>query len=222
MLKSLGFIHQSNPLDMFKWDDLWEDLCRLNKYKSEVTIQNLLLFMAAIQNFIGLADDRECDFKLSKSFAVQLHKKYLRLCQNRQDYLRERRIATKKTSVEVLPNLSTESPNMKKLKSSIKRIELILEKGKEYAKKKQELSQTKQDQLDPELTLQPMISYTKKTKDVSRNDIWRDLHQDSEKYHSKKVDKARDTIEYVKEPHEYTFQPDIERLRLKQMTSPSS
>lgn len=115
-----------------------------------------------------------------------------------------------------------ESPSMNKLKGSIKRIELILEKGKEYQQKKESLFQTKQKQPDPELTLRPKISYTEKTKDVRREDIWKDLHSDAEKYHSKKTDKAKDTIEYIKAPHEYTFTPGIQRLRLKQSPAPIS
>lgn len=113
LLENLGFINQENPLDMYKWDDLWEDICRLNNYKSEVTVQNLLFFMATIQNFTGFVSGDESCFKLSKTLGLNLHKKYLRLCQNRQDYLRTKRIASKKAQQSVM-NESMSSPIIKK------------------------------------------------------------------------------------------------------------
>jgi hypothetical protein len=45
----------------------------------------------------------------------------------------------------------------------IKRISLLLEKGKEYERRKLELKLKKEQAQDPELTSQPQINYTAAT-----------------------------------------------------------
>jgi len=46
------------------------------------------------------------------------------------------------------------------LKKGVKHIKLLLEKGKEYEKRKEELSKAKETATDPELTQKPKINYT--------------------------------------------------------------
>lgn len=58
----------------------------------------------------------------------------------------------------------------------IKRISLLLEKGKEYEKRKLELKLKKEQTADPELTTQPQINYTAATAQLKRENIWHDLH----------------------------------------------
>ena len=98
------------------------------------------------------------------------------------------------------------------------REEVILEKGRMYDQRKQEKMQLKQMLTDPELTFKPKINDKMPPKMTPKNTFIK-LHEQAEQYQSKRIDRQKDTIEWAKEPEEYTFKPVIlgDRRAGKQM-----
>ena len=104
-------------------------------------------------------------------------------------------------------------------KKGVKRINLILEKGKESERRKLEMTMLKQLEEDPQVYEKPKIHYTPQSAIIKRKNIWEDLHQEAERFQMKKIDREKTEIEMSKQPSEYTFKPNIERLNLSRYTS---
>lgn len=191
-----------------------------------VSLQKLKVYMCVLQN-LDMPWMQQVDESMTSQQIKSIFLSNLRMAQNRKDYVMVKRSEHKLSSNcqknlhepvhSFAPEINKSSKAAKA--SGGKRWEAIIEKGQEYKERKEELRLMKEEakQQDPELTFKPKINAPKVKKgesmtqesEQSKAHVWEKLHGQAEKYWRMKFDRQHDAIEYVNEPHEYTFHPEI-------------